>query len=214
MAAQLFAGILFLFGGIGGITNASYNINLVIHNTVWIPGHLHLTVGTAVTLSFMGITYWLLPHITGRKLWGRKVALWPGVDVVHRHDHLLQRDARPGSARRAAAHAAGPGALRPRRNGTARQIQTGVGGAILLVSAILYFVVVLKTVLAKRAGRPRYRRSRWPSRCSDPQLTPAWLDRWAPWLVATIVLIIIAYGPQLIAQIGGMQLTSPGMRVW
>jgi cytochrome c oxidase subunit 1 len=73
VAAQLFAGILFLFGGIGGITNASYNINLVIHNTVWIPGHLHLTVGTAVTLSFMGITYWLLPHITGRKLWGGRL---------------------------------------------------------------------------------------------------------------------------------------------
>ena len=29
-----------------------------------------------------------------------------------------------------------------------------------------------------------------------------------------LLLIIIAYGPQLIAQISGMQLTSPGMRVW
>lgn len=75
VAAQLLAGILFLFGGIGGIINASYNINLVIHNTAWVPGHLHLTVASASTLSFIGITYWLIPHITGRKLWRPKVAL-------------------------------------------------------------------------------------------------------------------------------------------
>ena len=38
-------------------------------------GHLHLTVGTAVTLTFMGITYWLVPTLCGRALWGRRVAL-------------------------------------------------------------------------------------------------------------------------------------------
>jgi cytochrome c oxidase subunit 1 len=68
VAAQLLAGILFFFGGIGGITNASYNVNLVIHNTAWVPGHFHLTVASAVTLSFMGITYWLVPFLTGKKL--------------------------------------------------------------------------------------------------------------------------------------------------
>jgi heme/copper-type cytochrome/quinol oxidase subunit 1 len=26
-------------------------VNPVIHNTAWVPGHLHLTVGSAVTLS-------------------------------------------------------------------------------------------------------------------------------------------------------------------
>ena len=113
VAAQLLAGILFLFGGIGGITNASYNINLVIHNTAWIPGHLHLTVGTAVTLSFMGITYWLVPHMTGRKLWSRRSRsgqAWTwfiGMIIFSNAMHVS------GSARRAAAHAAGPGALRP-----------------------------------------------------------------------------------------------------
>ena len=213
VAAQLFAGILFLFGGIGGITNASYNINLVIHNTVWIPGHLHLTVGTAVTLSFMGITYWLLPHITGRKLWGRKVALWQawtwfiGMIIFSNAMHVLGL---LGAPRRTPLSQAPyvPAEWIP------RQIQTGVGGAILLISAILYFVVVLKTVLAKRADPAEVPEIPVAESLRDPQLTPAWLDRWVPWLVATIVLIIIAYGPQLIAQISGMQLTSPGMRVW
>lgn len=45
----------------------------------------------------------------------------------------------------------------------------------------------------------------------DPQKTPVWLDRWKPWLVATAVLIILAYGPQLIDQIFGIESTSPGV---
>jgi hypothetical protein len=32
----------------------------------------------------------------------------------------------------------------------------------------------------------------------DTTPTPAWLDTWRPWLVATIVLLIISYGPILI----------------
>jgi cytochrome c oxidase subunit I len=34
----------FAFGGISGLINASYNVNLVAHNTAWVPGHFHLTV--------------------------------------------------------------------------------------------------------------------------------------------------------------------------
>src|SRR5215470_12178269 len=75
VAAQVLAMLLFVFGGVGGLINASYNLNLVVHNTAWIPGHLHLTVGTAVTLSFMGITYWLVPTLRGRALWSRRLAL-------------------------------------------------------------------------------------------------------------------------------------------
>ena len=41
--------------------NGSANLDLLVHNTAWISGHLHLTVGTAATLTYMGITYWLVP---------------------------------------------------------------------------------------------------------------------------------------------------------
>ncbi|MEZ4674973.1 MAG: cbb3-type cytochrome c oxidase subunit I [Caldilineaceae bacterium] len=63
--AQNLAMILFVFGGIGGMINASYNLNLAVHNTSWIPGHFHLTVGSATTLTFFGICYWLIPALTG-----------------------------------------------------------------------------------------------------------------------------------------------------
>jgi cytochrome c oxidase subunit 1 len=96
-----------------------------------------------------------------------------------------------------------------------RLLQTAVGGAILFVAAYLFFYIVLRTALSRKYA-PADQQVAIPVAESlrDPQLTPAWLDHWTPWLIATIVLIIIAYGPQLIYQIGNMQLTSPGLRVW
>lgn len=64
-----FVGMLaFIPGGAGGIINASHQMNSVVHNTIWVTGHFHLTVATTVILTFFGITYWLIPHLTGRKL--------------------------------------------------------------------------------------------------------------------------------------------------
>ena len=58
--------ITFALGGFGGAINAAYAMNAMIHNTAWVQGHFHLTVGTAVTLTFMGVSYWMLPRLTGR----------------------------------------------------------------------------------------------------------------------------------------------------
>ena len=60
--------VTFAVGGWGGAINAAYAMNTMIHNTAWIHGHFHLTVGTAVALSFMGASYWLLPRLVGREL--------------------------------------------------------------------------------------------------------------------------------------------------
>ena len=75
VAAQLLSMLVFMLGGLSGLVNASYTMNLVVHNTSYIPGHFHLTVGTAVALSIMGIFYWMIPHLTGRALWGRRIAV-------------------------------------------------------------------------------------------------------------------------------------------
>lgn len=75
LVAQLLAMLTFVLGGVTGLINASYTMNQVIHNTTWIPGHFHMTVGSAVALTFMGVAYWMIPYLTGRGLWGRGVAL-------------------------------------------------------------------------------------------------------------------------------------------
>lgn len=75
VAAQVLALVTFIFGGAGGIVNGSFQLDNIVHNTIWIPGHFHITVGSMVTMTFMGMSFWLIPHLTGRALISRRLAL-------------------------------------------------------------------------------------------------------------------------------------------
>ena len=68
--------LTFFLGGISGLMNASFSMNLRVHNTAFIPGHFHLTLGTAVALSYMGIAYWLIPYLYGRRLWSARLGVF------------------------------------------------------------------------------------------------------------------------------------------
>ncbi len=61
--------ILFGFiGGISGVVLGTEQINLIMHNTLYVPGHFHGTVVAGTTLAFMAVTYLLVPLIFGREL--------------------------------------------------------------------------------------------------------------------------------------------------
>lgn len=213
VAAQLLAGILFFFGGIGGITNASYNINLVIHNTAWVPGHFHLTVASAVTLSFMGISYWMVPYLTGRKLWNPKWAVvqtwvwFVGMIIFSNAMHVVGL---LGAPRRTPL---GQAPYIP-EEWTGHLLRVSIGGAILFVSGFMYIFTMIKTARGQKAEEGEQVEVPVAESIHDPQETPAWLDRWLPWIIATIALLIVAYGPNLIEQISNIQLNAPGGRVW
>jgi len=67
--SYLIAGlIIFIFGGISGIVNASYQMNTAVHNTAWIPGHFHLTVAGPVLLAFMGMSLYLLGKYLNKEI--------------------------------------------------------------------------------------------------------------------------------------------------
>jgi cytochrome c oxidase subunit 1 len=68
VASAICAMLLFAVGGFGGAINAGFSMNAMVHNTAWIPGHFHTTVGSATALTFMGVSYWLVPRLSGRKL--------------------------------------------------------------------------------------------------------------------------------------------------
>ncbi len=55
-------------GGISGVVLGTEQINLIMHNTMYVPGHFHATVVAGTTLAFMAITYPLLPLIFRRKV--------------------------------------------------------------------------------------------------------------------------------------------------
>ena len=75
VAAQVLAMVTFIFGGSSGIVNGSWQLDNIVHNTIWIPGHFHITVGTATAMTFMGIAFWMVPHLTGRRLFSPPLAL-------------------------------------------------------------------------------------------------------------------------------------------
>ena len=212
-SAQALAMLTFAFGGIGGIINASYNVDLLVHNTLWIVGHFHLTLATTVVLSFIGISYWLIPKLSGKELWSVRTAqvqvwLWiAGVVPFSASHHLL-----------------GLHFAVPRRTmlGAAPYLSTewnpllvlaAVGGVLLWASVVLYFVVVLGTVFASRKlARPMEMPVAEATR--NPQETPEWLDAWQPWLIVTIVLIVLSYAPPLADLIRNANLSSPGLQLW
>ncbi len=55
-------------GGISGVVLGTEQINLIMHNTLYVPGHFHATVVAGTTLAFMAITYLLVPLIFQREL--------------------------------------------------------------------------------------------------------------------------------------------------
>ncbi len=68
-----------IFGFIGGITGVvmgTEQINLIIHNTIYVPAHFHATVAVGTTLTFMGLTYLLIPVLFRRQMILPTLAKW------------------------------------------------------------------------------------------------------------------------------------------
>jgi cytochrome c oxidase subunit I len=63
-------------GGISGVVMGTEQINLIMHNTLYVPGHFHATVVAGTTLAFMSATYLLVPLIFRRELVMKKLARW------------------------------------------------------------------------------------------------------------------------------------------
>ena len=55
-------------GGISGVIMTVEQLNMLIHNTIYVPGHFHGTLVAGTTMAFMGITYFLIPVVFQRKL--------------------------------------------------------------------------------------------------------------------------------------------------
>ncbi|ADD28583.1 cytochrome c oxidase subunit I [Meiothermus ruber DSM 1279] len=217
--AFLLGFLAFIPGGAGGMVNASFNLNQNVHNTVWIPGHFHLQVGTLVTMAAMGTAFWLIPHLTGKPLVARGMAvasqwLWfLGMFIMtfalHWMGFLYAIPRR--------AHISGsPIAMEAYKESAAWMALNIVSGVILFIAALLFFYVIFATALQNR---------REPSRVlpevpftevmSKPegsglvQLT----ERVWFWFGLAVVLVVLAYGPVLFQMFTNMN-PVPGQRLW
>jgi len=204
VSAVVCAGLLFMVGGFGGAINASYSMNAMVHNTSWIPGHFHTTVGSASALTFMGAAYWLVPKLTGRELELKPMArvqpwLWfvgmLGFSIPTHITGLM------GMPRRVydASYSGDPHAASWR---FLTDI-SAVGGLILFASALFFVLVILFTVTAGRKTPQGEIEFAVPLEPPGPK--SAVFDRLGLWTIIAIVLLIAAYAFPII-----QHLTMPG----
>lgn len=203
---------IFAVGGFGGAVNAAYGMNAMVHNTAWVQGHFHLTVGSAVALTFMGLTYWLLPRLLGRELKFPAFAqvqpwLWfVGMMFFAVANHVTgllgmpRRVYDPAYFGAAAARAWAPWTA-----------VSAAGGVILFVSAMSFLLVAVGTALwGKRMASP-------PEIAYAEPLEPVparrslW-DRFGLWTVLAVLLVLIAYGLPLFGLLRLERFGSPGFK--
>lgn len=207
--AQVLAMVAFALGGASGLVNASGTVNQVVHNTSFIPGHFHLTVGTAVALSFMGISYWLIPHLTGKPLPNPKTAVWQawlwftGVLLFSRGQMGAGLEGQPRRL---------PTALASYGDNAwdGYNILTGIGGTIMFISGVLFFWVLFRILTNEKTGEvPEMPVSETIHTASEG---PAILDRIGLWVIVAFVLIAIAYVPVFLSH--HYEFTSPGFNLF
>jgi len=190
-SSMVLAFILLGVGGVGGIVNASMNLNNVVHNTTWIVGHFHTTVGGAVTLTFIGVSYLLAPILMGRGVASVSLArvqpyLWlVGLMIFSIAYHIAGIY---GAPRRTYDYSYGglaPSAWDP-------LLQLGmVGGIVLWISGALFISNIALTPIL---GRPA------PKLDGASILDPngfggraSILDRVSLWVIIAVILIVVAY---------------------
>ncbi|OLZ40476.1 cytochrome C oxidase subunit I [Natrinema saccharevitans] len=189
------AGAVFAFGGFTGIVNAGMNINYLVHNALWIPGHIHTQVGTASALTFMAGSYWLVPQLTGNRLVGRQIALFQVVlwfvGIVFMTNSMY-RAGLVGVPRRTAEpqyqgfdYNVGVGSMGE------LNAQLALGGTLLFISAMLFLGLMALTVF--NADSEPVVDGEIPAALSGPDDSPRVLDNLRLWFGIAFLLVVLAY---------------------
>jgi cytochrome c oxidase subunit 1 len=179
------------FGGAGGLINMSYQLNATVHNTQWITGHFHLIYGGAIVIMYFVIAYDIWPHLTGRTLdsFGlMRAQLWTwfiGMIVLTFPWHWVGI---LGMPRRMAFYDYADPAIAPQAASVTMSV---VGGAILVISGVLFFVVLLRGQTAPRTEQAAYGFS---VAVRPPRALPAALNGFGLWLGLMVALTIVNYG--------------------
>jgi len=196
MFSYLFAGLfLFIFGGITGIVNASYNLDNVVHNTAWLPAHFHQTVAGPVFLAYIGGSLLLLTTLTGREVAMKKLNVWIpylwtfGVMVFSTGLFVGGVAGEPRRTNLGLSYM-NPGSPLYQPQWKFSRLFGSIGGTIMFIAMLLFFVVFFATALRKKT-----REGALELPVSEPyhdEHVPALLSM-RPWIVIAIVLLVIAY---------------------
>jgi len=210
-----FIGMLFFIpAGAGGLVNASHQLNQVVHNTIWVTGHFHLTLATTVVLTFFGAAYWLIPHLTGRVMTKAMNRLAIIQTIVWSIGMIFMSSAMHfagllGAPRRSAFSTYGdaPQAL----EWIPYQIAQAVGGTILFIGIILVLIIVTNLAFFAPKGETEFPVAEV---AEQAERTPLVFENWKLWIGIAVVLILIAYTVPFIDMIQNAPPGSKGFKLW
>ena len=204
----------FIPAGAGGIINASHQMNQVIHNTIWVTGHFHLTLATTVVLTFFGAAYWLIPHLTGRILTKQmnrlaiiQAIVWAiGMSIMSGAMHIVGLY---GAPRRS--DFSTYGGSDQATDWIPYQIAQAVGGTILFIGIILVLYIVSHLLWFAPKGETEFPIGEVSEHAEK---TPMALENWKIWLTICILLILFAYTIPVIDIIQNGPPGSKGYKLW
>ncbi|MGD6966757.1 b(o/a)3-type cytochrome-c oxidase subunit 1 [Rossellomorea vietnamensis] len=204
----------FIPAGAGGLINASNQMNQVVHNTIWVTGHFHLTLATSVVLTFFGIAYWLVPHLTGRVLTKKmnklaiiQAVVWAaGMSIMSGAMHAVGL---LGAPRRSSFSTYGdaPQAL----DWIPYQVAQAVGGTILFLGIILILYIFTNLAFFAPKGEEEFPIG---ETADEAEKTPMVLENWKIWLTVLAALILIAYTIPFADMIQNAPPGSKGFKLW
>jgi len=143
--AALLALLMLTFGGFGGMINASYSMNAMVHNTQWITGHFHLIFAGTTVIMYFGTAYYLWPKMSGKALYSTKLAVYQlwfwfiGMLVLTLPWHQLGIAGQP---RRISSTPYDESLV---QSWIASELAMIAGGLVLVVSALMLVYNLLKT---------------------------------------------------------------------
>ncbi|TQS76649.1 cytochrome C [Ornithinibacillus gellani] len=212
--APFIAMVAFIPAGAGGIAQTNNQLNQVVHNTLWVTGHFHLTVGTSVALTFFGIAYWLVPHMAKREFTPRMNRLGIIQTIIWTVGMLFMSGAMHtvglfGSPRRTSYSTYGD-------NATALGwdpylILLAIGGTLLIIAVVMMVYIVFYLMFKAPKGETEFPIGE-PEDNAAP--TPMWTERWGLWIILMLAVVAMGYVIPLVDLIVNAPPGSPPFKTW
>lgn len=193
--------ILFIFGGVTGIVNASYSLNSVVHNTAWMPGHFHMTVAGPVFLGIVGMSLYIYSRMSGKKIfWPKLNTIIPYLWVIGMliFSFGMSWGGLRGEPRRTNL---GTTYLNPdselfRSDWVPTTLLAMLGGIIMFTAGMMYIIIFFGTLLRKKKEEGMLEIP-VSEAYHDEKRVPLF-DKFKPWIVTMIIIILLAYIPALL----------------
>ncbi len=188
--AAILSLLMLVLGGFGGIVNASYAMNAMIHNTAWVPGHFHLIFAGTVVTMYLALAYQLWPKLCGKKLFSNDLALtqlWTwfvGMAIMTTPWHVLGLLGQPRRISSVQYNSLLTLAWKP------YELLMILGGLVLLGSAGLFVYILFKTQTEGAIEAQAVEETPLQSEVA----VSLWLNNFVPWNLLILGLMLLSYG--------------------